>query len=184
MGGRGPASVGACRGGRSRGGTRRGECMGGRRGSMMQRAYGVAVTFPPQKGGAVPESERRRAAWRTTETSHTCLCFLLCCLISSSLSHLGGAGVGGEAGAGVRCGAVRAVVCLASCCVCLRLFLLTTRSSKKKQEAHYRRKRGRPEFYNQTARRKSRSWGARPMLRAQRCSGRYQDSSSATTVCM
>ena len=31
-------------------------------------------------------------------------------------------------------GAVRAVVCLASCCVCLRLFLLTTRSSKKNRK--------------------------------------------------
>ena len=35
-----------------------------------------------------------------------------------TLSHLGGAGVGGAAGAGARCGAVRAIVCLASCCVC------------------------------------------------------------------
>ena len=33
--------------------------------------YGVAVTFLPHKGGAVPESEKRRAAWRTTEPSHT-----------------------------------------------------------------------------------------------------------------
>ena len=50
------------------------------------------------------------------------LVLLLRCPISSSLSHLGGAGVGGAAGAGARCGAVRAIVCLASCCVCLRLF--------------------------------------------------------------
>ena len=48
--------------------------MGGRRRGRSNRAYGVAVTFLPQKGGAVPESERRRAAWRTTEPSHTCLC--------------------------------------------------------------------------------------------------------------
>ena len=41
------------------------------------RAYGVAATFLPQKGGAVPESEKRRAAWRTTEPSHTCLRLLL-----------------------------------------------------------------------------------------------------------
>ena len=58
---------------------------------------------------------------------------LLRCPISSSLSHLGGAGVGGAAGAGARCGAVRAIVCLASCRVCLRLFLLTTKSSSKKK---------------------------------------------------
>ena len=64
--------------------------MGGRRRGMMQRAYGVAVTFPPRKGGAVPKSEKRRAAWRTTETSHTCLWLLLCCPIPSSLSRLGG----------------------------------------------------------------------------------------------
>ena len=56
---------------------------------------------------------------------------LLRCPISSSLSHLGGAGVGGAAGAGARCGAVRAIVRVASCCVCLRLFLLTTKSSSK-----------------------------------------------------
>ena len=62
--------------------------------------YGVATTFLPRKGGAVPESEKRRAAWRITEPSHTCLCLLLCCPISSSLSRLGGA-AGGRA---VRCG--------------------------------------------------------------------------------
>ena len=69
------------------------------------------------------------------ETSHTCSWLLLRCPISSSLSHLGGAGVGGAAGAGARCGAVRAIVCLASCRVCLRLFLLTTKSSSKKNFA-------------------------------------------------
>ena len=103
--------------------------MGGRRRGRSNRAYGVAVTFLPQKGGAVPESEKRRAAWRINETSHTCSWLLLRCPISSSLSHLGGAGVGGAAGAGARCGAVRAIVCSASCRVCLRLFLLTTKSS-------------------------------------------------------
>ena len=36
-------------------------------------AYGVAANFPPHKGGAVPESEKRRAAWCTNSTSHTCL---------------------------------------------------------------------------------------------------------------
>ena len=70
--------------------------MGGRRRGSSTRAYGVAATFLPQKGGAVPESEKRRAAWRITEPSHTCLCFLLRCPISSSLSRLGGA-VGGRA---------------------------------------------------------------------------------------
>jgi len=48
--------------------------MRGRRWGSSTRAYGVAVTFLPQKGGAVPESERRRAAWRIIEPSHTCLC--------------------------------------------------------------------------------------------------------------
>ena len=43
-----------------------------------------------------------------------------------------GAGVGGAAGAGARYGAVRAIVCLASCRVCLRLYLLTTKSSSKR----------------------------------------------------
>ena len=126
--GRGPSSGGLSGSGAFEGGTRRGERAVGV-GVAGRRAYGVAVTFLPHKGGAVPESERRRAAWRITEPSHTCLCFLLCCPISSSLSHLGGAGVGGAAGAGARCGAVRAIVCLASCRVCLRLFLLTTKSS-------------------------------------------------------
>ena len=70
--------------------------MGGRRRGSSTGAYGVAVTFLPHKGGAVPESEKRRAAWRITEPSHTCLGFLLCCPISSSLSRLGGA-VGGRA---------------------------------------------------------------------------------------
>mgnify|MGYP001321421481 CR=1 FL=1 len=105
--------------------------MGGRRRGRSNRAYGVVVTFLPHKGGAVPESERRRAAWRITEPSHTCSWLLLRCPISSSLSHLGGAGVGGAAGAGARYGAVRAIVCLASCRVCLRLYLLTTKSSSK-----------------------------------------------------
>ena len=70
--------------------------MGGRRRGSSTRAYGVAVTFLPHKGGAVPESERRRAAWRTTEPSHTCSWLLLRCPISSSLSRLGGA-AGGRA---------------------------------------------------------------------------------------
>ena len=52
----------------------RGGGMGGRRRGRSNRAYGVAVTFLPHKGGAVPESEKRRAAWRITEPSHTCLC--------------------------------------------------------------------------------------------------------------
>ena len=33
-----------------------------------QSAYGVAATFLPHKGGAVPESVRRRAAWCMTST--------------------------------------------------------------------------------------------------------------------
>ena len=40
-------------------------------GVIANSAYGVAATFLPQKGGAVPESEKRRAAWCTTSTSHT-----------------------------------------------------------------------------------------------------------------
>ena len=48
--------------------------LGSRRGGDSNSAYGVAATFLPQKGGAVPESEKRRAAWRTTEPSHTSLC--------------------------------------------------------------------------------------------------------------
>ena len=56
---------------RIRGGNEEGR-MGGRRRGRSRRAYGVAVTFLPHKGGAVPESERRRAAWRITEPSHTC----------------------------------------------------------------------------------------------------------------
>ena len=55
--------------------------MGGRRWGSSGRAYGVAVTLLPQKGGAVPESEKRRAAWRINETSHTCWA-------PPSLSHL------------------------------------------------------------------------------------------------
>ena len=35
------------------------------------RAGSGKKSFLPQKGGAVPESEKRRAAWRTTEPSHT-----------------------------------------------------------------------------------------------------------------
>ena len=93
--GRGPTSGGLSGSGAFEGGTRRGEWAVGV-GVAGRRAYGVAVTFLPHKGGAVPESERRRAAWRITEPSHTCLCFLLCCPISSSLSRLGGA-VGGRA---------------------------------------------------------------------------------------
>ena len=54
-------------------GSRRGEWAVGV-GVAGRRAYGVAVTFLPHKGGAVPESERRRAAWRITEPSHTCSC--------------------------------------------------------------------------------------------------------------
>ena len=70
-------------------------------------AYGVAATFLPHKGGAVPESEKRRAAWCTASTSHTCL-----------FAPFLGRGPGGRRARGAGCGAVRAVVCLASCCVC------------------------------------------------------------------
>ena len=48
--------VRSIRGGNEEGG------MGGRRRSRSRRAYGVAVTLLPHKGGAVPESEKRRAA--------------------------------------------------------------------------------------------------------------------------
>ena len=94
--------------------------MGGRRWGRSNRAYGVAVTFLPHKGGAVPESEKRRAAWRTTEPSHTCLGFLLCCPIPSSLSRLGGAA--GEravrSGVGV-CVATADVTTTRDHCVCI-----------------------------------------------------------------
>ena len=105
--------------------------MGGRRRGSSTRAYGVAVTFLPHKGGAVPESEKRRAAWRITEPSHTCSWLLLRCPISSSLSRLGGA-VGGRA---VRCGV----------CVCatatkdrsqgtIGFVLLTTKALSKRKK--------------------------------------------------
>ena len=89
--------------------------MGGRRWGRRYRAYGVVVTFLPQKGGAVPESEKRRAACRATLP----LPYVSCA--PPSLSHLlisfpprrcGGGAAG--AGCGVRC-AVCAIVCLASC---------------------------------------------------------------------
>ena len=97
--------------------------MGGRRRGRATGAYGVAVTLLPRKGGAVPESEKRRAAWRITEPSHTCLGFLLRAVPSPHIlpTWVGG-GRGGAAGAGAGCGAVRAIVYLASCCVCFRLF--------------------------------------------------------------
>ena len=86
--------------------------MGGRRWGRSNRAYGVAVTFLPHKGGAVPESEKRRAAWCTTKPPiRVCLLLSSGCSISSSLSHLGGAGAGGAAGAGAGCG----VRCVQSC---------------------------------------------------------------------
>ena len=80
--------------------------MGGRRWGSSNRAYGVAVTFLPQKGGAVPESERRRAAWRITEPSHTCSCSSF----AVPSPHLFPAWAGQRAGA--RCGAA---------CACVRL---------------------------------------------------------------
>ena len=87
--------------------------MGGRRRGRATGAYGVAVTFLPHKGGAVPESEKRRAAWRTTETSHTCL-------FGSSFAvpspHLFPAWAGRWAGA--RCGVA---------CACVRLQRRTAR---------------------------------------------------------
>ena len=49
----------------------------------MDWAYGVVATFLPHKGGAVPESEKRRAAWCTISTSHT---FLFVSLLSSGCS--------------------------------------------------------------------------------------------------
>ena len=91
--------------------------MGGRRRGRSNRAYGVAVTFLPQKGGAVPESEKRRAAWRINETSHTCVF-----VAPPSLSHLlisfpPRRGGGGAAGAEcwVRCGACNRVFGVMSC---------------------------------------------------------------------
>ena len=115
---------------RIRGGNEEGG-MGGRRRGRSNRAYGVAVTLLPQKGGAVPESERRRAAWRITEPSHTCLGFLLCCPISSSLSRLGGA-VGGRA--------VRRGVCVCATATkdrsqrTIGFVLLTTKALSKKRK--------------------------------------------------
>ena len=127
--GRGPTSGGLSGSVRSiRGGNEEGG-MGGRRRGRSRRAYGVAVTLPPQKGGAVPESEKRRAAWRTTEPSHTCLCLLLCCPISSSLSRLGGA-AGGRA---VQCGVCARVTATRD----HGLVLLTAKALSKK----YHRKR-------------------------------------------
>ena len=98
--------------------------MSGRRWGSNARAYGVAVTLLPQKGGAVPESEKRRAAWRITEPSHTCSWLLLCCPISSSLSRLGGA-AGGRA---VRCGVCARVTAARD----HGLVLLTTKALSKK----------------------------------------------------
>ena len=86
--------------------------MGGRRWGSSDRAYGVAVTFLPQKGGAVPESEKRRAAWRTTEPSHTCLCSSF----AVPSPHLFPAWAGRRAGA--RCGVA---------CACVRLRRRTAR---------------------------------------------------------
>ena len=120
----------ACRGRRIRGGIEEGG-MGGRRWGSSDRAYGVAVTFLPRKGGAVPESEKRRAAWRITEPSHTCLRLLLCCPISSSLSRLGGA-VGGRA--------VRRGVCVCATATkdrsqrTIGFVLLTTKALSKKEK--------------------------------------------------
>ena len=85
-------------------------------------AYGVAATFLPHKGGAVPESEKRRAAWCTTSTSHT---YFRSASFSLGLFHLpisfqlrrGGGG----RGCGVRCGVSVCVSCGYSKCpsVCI-----------------------------------------------------------------
>ena len=148
--GRGPTSGGLSGSGAFEGGTRRGEWAVGV-GVAGRRAYGVAVTFLPHKGGAVPESEKRRAAWRITEPSHTCLCFLLCCPISSSLSRLGGA-VGGRA--------VRHGVCVCATATkdrsqrTIGFVLLTTKAlSKEKVRGPASRYVGRKE--NTVGRRKS-----------------------------
>ena len=91
--------------------------MGGRRWGSSDRAYGVAVTFLPQKGGAVPESEKRRAAWRIIEPSHTCLCssFGLFHLPISFPPRRGGGRGGGGRGCEVRCGACNRVFGVMSC---------------------------------------------------------------------
>ena len=60
--------------------------------------------FLPRKGGAVPESEKRRAAWRITEPSHTCLCFLLRAVPSPRLFPTSaGRGLGGRCGVACVC---------------------------------------------------------------------------------
>ena len=81
--------------------------MGGRRRGSSTRAYGVAVTLLPQKGGAVPESEKRRAAWRVTEPSHPYV-FGVPPLLSHLLLFPAWAG----RRAGARCG---------EACACVRL---------------------------------------------------------------
>ena len=89
-------------------------------GVVANSAYGVAATFLPHKGGAVPESEKRRAAWCTTSTSHTCLMFRSFPREAVPSTHLlpTQARRGGRAGAG--CGAVRACAChVATASVCI-----------------------------------------------------------------
>ena len=84
--------------------------------------------------------EKRRAAWRTTEPSHTQYVFglLLCCPISSSLSRLGGA-VGGRA--------VRRGVCVCATATkdrsqgTIGFVLLTTKASEKQRIALVRWRR-------------------------------------------
>ena len=106
--------------------------MGGRRRGRSNRAYGVAVTFLPHKGGAVPESEKRRAAWRIIEPSHTCLCssFAVPSPHLFPAPRRGGGRGGGGRGCEVRCGACNRVFGVMSCVPSL----VTTRSSSKKRK--------------------------------------------------
>ena len=84
-------------------------------GVIANSAYGVAATFLPHKGGAVPESEKRRAAWCFTLPYVFVSLLSSGCSISSSLSNLDGAVGGAGAGCRVRCGVYVCAVSLPSC---------------------------------------------------------------------
>jgi len=104
----------------------------------LQTPYGVAATFLPHKGGAVPECEKRRAAWCTNSTSHTCLSPPFLGLFHLPISFQPRRG-GGARGRGVRCG-VGVRVCV-SCGYSRRpsvtvLLLLTTKALSKRNYSH------------------------------------------------
>ena len=98
-------------------------------------AYGVAATFLPHKGGAVPESEKRRAAWCTISTSHTC--YRVCFAPFLGLFHLpisfqlrrGGGG----RGCGVRCGVSVCVSCGYSKCPSVCIIINNEGALKRKK---------------------------------------------------